>query len=114
MESIAFNLGFLVKYILGPYFMLFHPVKVPLKVFSILFKFLTTYCVVALALLEPQTYSNKSTVHVSSKTKYDTFPALPHYWSHPLVSSNCKTALACLSLAQMSNSVLGTNVTRQI
>ena len=51
---------------------------------------------VALNYLRPQKYSNKSTVQVSSKTKYDTFLALPSsLLESPLGAiSNCKTALA--------------------
>ena len=41
----AFNLGFQTKHILNPLSMLFHPAKVPLKVFSILFKSHLACCV---------------------------------------------------------------------
>ena len=40
----AFNLGFQTKYILNPWCMLFHLVKVPLKVFSTLFKIHSACC----------------------------------------------------------------------
>ena len=41
----AFILGFQTKYVLSPWCMLFHPAKVPFKVFSILFKFHWARCV---------------------------------------------------------------------
>ena len=40
----AINLGFQIKYILNPWCMLFHPAKVPWKVFSILFKIHSACC----------------------------------------------------------------------
>ena len=40
----AINLGFQTKYILNPWSILFHPIKVPLKVFSILFKIHSACC----------------------------------------------------------------------
>ena len=44
----AINLGFQTKYILNPWCMLFHPMKVPLKVSSILFKIHSACCVIIL------------------------------------------------------------------
>ena len=43
----AIDLGFQTKYILNPWCMLFHPMKVPLKVFSMLFKIHAACCVLA-------------------------------------------------------------------
>ena len=44
MNYMAINLGFQTKYILNLWCMLFHPVKVLLKVFSILFKIHSACC----------------------------------------------------------------------
>ena len=46
----AFNLGFQTKHILNPWSMLFHPPKVPLKVFSILSKVHSAHCERTLAI----------------------------------------------------------------
>ena len=42
--SMAIDLGFQMKYFLNIWYLLVHPTKILLKVFSVLFKVLSTYC----------------------------------------------------------------------
>ena len=58
----ALNLGFQTKYILNPWCMLFHPVKVPFKVISILFIVHSARCVPD----SPKFYTTKSKVLLSN------------------------------------------------